>query len=103
MEDKKYKITLADGTEISDLALNGNNYISDSKLTEDLFAGNLGSITVEDSDGQKRTIKNVELSSLREEGSKTWFVLNEIPESILKERKAAADIQYIAMMCDVEL
>ena len=40
MEDKIYKITLGDGTEISNLKLNGNNFISTEKIEESAFADN---------------------------------------------------------------
>ena len=35
-----YTITLHDGTEIKNLYLNGNSFISDTPLEESLFAGN---------------------------------------------------------------
>ena len=34
MEEKIYKITLGDGSEISNLKLNGNNFISTEKIEE---------------------------------------------------------------------
>ena len=37
MEDKTYSITLADGTVIDDLKLNGNNFISKSPITKEIF------------------------------------------------------------------
>ena len=41
MEKRTFKITLADGTALEGLTLNGNNYISDKKVTEDVFRDNL--------------------------------------------------------------
>lgn len=41
MEDQKiYKITLADGTIIDNLTLNGNNYISAELIDASIFEGN---------------------------------------------------------------
>ena len=37
MEDKTYSITLADGTVIDDLKLNGNNFISKSPITKERY------------------------------------------------------------------
>ena len=37
MEDKTYSITLADGTVIGDLKLNGNNFISKSPIAKEMF------------------------------------------------------------------
>ena len=98
-----YKITLADGTEIENLAINGNNFISDEELTESTFARKLHTVTITGSDGSEEIIDNAELISLRKEGDKTWFIIREIPASVMKERKIQADIEYIAMMTDVNL
>ena len=35
--EKSFKITLADGTQLKNLKLNGNNYISKTEITEDYF------------------------------------------------------------------
>ena len=48
MEDKIYKITLGDGTEISNLKLNGNNFISTEKIEESAFADNCSPVTISD-------------------------------------------------------
>ena len=42
MEKRTFKITLADGTALEGLTLNGNNYISDKKVTEDVFRDKVG-------------------------------------------------------------
>ena len=97
------RLTAADGTEIENLALNGNNYISEEELTESTFVRKLHEVTITDSDGKEEKMTNVELISLRKDGGKTWFVIREIPASVLKERKTQADIQYIAMMADIDL
>ena len=45
MEKRTWKITLADGTSLDGLDLNGNNYISSAVVTEATFAGKLSSVT----------------------------------------------------------
>ena len=42
--EKSWKITLSDGTQLKDLKLSGNNYISKTKITEDDFKGKLSKI-----------------------------------------------------------
>ena len=37
MEENKFKITLSDGTELAELTLNGNNYITKTKITVEKF------------------------------------------------------------------
>ena len=44
--EKSFKITLADGTQLKNLKLNGNNYISKTEITEDDFKGKLSKITI---------------------------------------------------------
>ena len=48
MEEKIYKITLGNGTEISNLKLNGNNFISTEKIEESVFADNCSPVTISD-------------------------------------------------------
>ena len=100
---KTYQIILSDGSEITNLELNGNNFISEDRLTENTFTGKLNPVIIRDSNGGEETIENGELIALREYEEKIWFVIREIPANILKERKTQADIQYIAMMTDIEL
>ena len=53
MDDKIYKITLADGTVIDNLKLNGNNFISPVEIDETIFDGNCLNVTI--NDGEKGT------------------------------------------------
>lgn len=41
-----YKITLADGTELNDLVLNGNNFIAQTAVNDAVFKDNMASVTV---------------------------------------------------------
>ena len=45
--EETWKITLSDGTQLKDLKLSGNNYISKTKITEDDFKGKLSKIVIE--------------------------------------------------------
>ncbi len=48
MDEKIYTITLADGTLIENLRLNGNNYISTEPINEVIFEGNCSPIVISD-------------------------------------------------------
>ena len=66
MEEKIYKITLGDGTEISNLKLNGNNFISTEKIDESVFVDNCSPVTI--SDGVSDTVHpNMELVQIVEQ------------------------------------
>lgn len=102
MDEKIYSVTLADGTTIENLRLNGNNFVSDDPIDKSIFDGNCHSVKV--SDGETETVhENMECVQVTQMGIEYWFVLRELSESELKEAKTQASIEYIAMMCDVEL
>ena len=102
MDEKIYSVTLADGSTIDNLTLNGNNYVSKTKIDKSIFDGNCHSVTI--SDGENETVhENMECVQVTQMGAEYWFVLRELSESELKEAKIQASIEYIAMMCDVEL
>lgn len=103
MEEKIYKITLGDGTEISNLKLNGNNFISTEKIEESVFANNCSPVTI--SDGTTETVRpNMELIQIVEQiPGEYWFVLRDISEEEFVRIKMQSDIAYIAMMSNVEI
>lgn len=102
MDEKIYKITLSNGTVIDNLRLNGNNYISEKELSTDMFLGNLGTVTI--NDGEKDAIyENMTLVQLAKYDDEYWFILRTMTKKELQEIKNRSDIDYIAMMTDVEL
>lgn len=98
-----YTIKLEDGTEIQNLTLNGNNYISPVKVTEEMFNGKLGAVTITDSDGNADEKKNLELVQISKIGTKYWFVLRELSAGEVASVKTRSDIDYIAMMSNIDL
>lgn len=102
MGDKIYKITLTDGTVINDLKLNGNNFISSTEIEESVFDGNLLTVTI--TDGEEDEIHTaMGLVQISKVGSSSWFVLRDIPETELAFIKMQSDIEYVAMMSEIEL
>lgn len=100
--EKIYTITLLDGTVIENLKLNGNNFVSKSEITPEIFDGNLG--TVQISDG--KTVEehtNMNLVQVTKMGEEWWFVLRDIPKKEIEDAKLRSDVDFIAMMTDVEL
>lgn len=103
-----YTITLADGTIIKNLRLNGNNFISDVRIDTSVFDGNLKAVHIA-GPGVDETFENLDLASIREDGGKYWFVLRNLSDLELKERKILADISelfntsddIILMMADI--
>ena len=84
------------------LRLNGNNYISDKELTADVFLGNLAKVIV--NDGERDTVyENMELVQIVKYDEEYWFVLRTMTKKELQDLKNRADIDYLAMMSDIEL
>ena len=94
-----YTITLHDGTEIKNLSLNGNNFISDTPLEESLLAGNLQTVHISGPD-MDETHENMELVGIRQDGGKYWFVLRELSAQELIEQKMLADIAALTAASD---
>lgn len=91
MDDKVYSVTLADGTIIENLRLNGNNFVSDAPIDKSIFDGNCHSVMV--SDGETEAVhENMECVQVTQMGAEYWFVLRELSESELKEAKIQASI-----------
>ena len=102
MEDKTYSITLADGTVIDDLKLNGNNFISKSPITKEIFEECCSPVVI--SDGETEVVHdNMELVQITPMGKEYWFVLRDISKAEMEKIKMQSDIEYIAMMAGVEL
>lgn len=71
-----YKITLADGTKLENLELNGNNYIAPGIVEDSVFADNLDPVTI--TDGETTEIfTDMRLMSNRVDKGRSWFVLGE--------------------------
>ena len=94
MDEKIYKVTLADGTELAGLSMNGNNFISAVPVDADIFTANCSPVAI--SDGEKEEIhEHMELVQVT--------VVDDLTTAELEQEKMKSDIEYIAMMCDVEL
>lgn len=94
--------TLADGTVIDNLKLNGNNFISPVEIDETIFDGNCLNVTI--NDGEKDDVHtNMELVQITKMGEEYWFILRDVPENELAFIKLQSDIEYIAMMSEIEL
>lgn len=71
-----FTITLADGTKLENLELNGNNYISDVVLDNAVFEDNLSTVTITDGETTE-TYEDMVLLSNRVDGGRSWIVLGE--------------------------
>lgn len=102
MDEKIYKVILADGTVIGNLTLNGNNFISKEPIDRAVFVANCSPVVINDGSTDE-VHEHMELVQITENGDEFWFVLRDITEKELEFEKMKADMDYIAMECGVEL
>ena len=108
-----YKIKLSDGTTLNRLELNGNNFISEDKLTDATFAGKLSYVEITDDDGYTMAYHDMILiwPAVPGNDTRTWFILSEKPEQQKKEETVwqtitdleIAQIEQMQQMTDLEI
>lgn len=111
MEDLIYTMVLSDGTIIENLRKNGDNYISASKLTADMFDGKLSEVTVKTSEDEM-VMENMDLVQITEMNGEYWFVLRQFSATELAMAKMSSivnceqllkELQRIAEIFEVDL
>ena len=102
MNEQKYSITLSDGTTITNLTLNGNDYISRTPIDPNIFSYNCSPIVISD-DMHDEIHDNMELVQLIKVNDEYWFILRDVSIEELAKIKLQSDIEYVAMMAGVEL
>lgn len=95
-------ITLSDGTVLRNLTKNGDNFISRTEITEDIFENNLSPVTIT-ADGTTITYEHAELIQSITFNNDWWFVIQPMSDAKLDAIKVRSDIEYLAMMMDIDL
>lgn len=101
-----FTIILSDGTRLENVEKNGDNFISKTEITSEMFENNISPVTIiENIDNETYTEnhEHMSLDQLIQENGEWWFVLRDLTNRELKDLKFRADIDYIAMMTDVEI
>ena len=92
-------IALSNGTELTGLELNGNNYISPEKLTEDTFADGLSPVVINGEEHEQMAL----VQCIQHADGRTWFILRDVTAEEIANAKLRSDIDFIALMSDIEL
>lgn len=107
-----YKITLADGTVLDNISANGTTFVSLEDISDSVFENNLSPVDIEFvGDGEHGDIgrmighhENMEYGRIESApGEPFMFALVDVPESEMRYAKMRSDIEYMAMMSDIEL
>ena len=101
--EEKFTIEMADGTRLIDLQLNGNNYIANFIIPEEVFAEeNLCGVTLNGEYHEQMVLDG--RSDVRDgDKEQTWFILRDMNAQELKDLDIAAKLDYLAMEMGVEL
>lgn len=102
MDEKFYKITLTNGAVVSNLKVNGNNFISPIFLDSKIFEYNTSKVIIESDDGEVEVLNDVEYYQTQIPGIQHCFALVPIPKDKLLARNMQSQIDYIKMMTDIE-
>ena len=86
-----HKITLSDGTILDNLELNGNNYISETLIDDEVFENNLDSVEIYDGESTQ-IYTNMKLVANQIFDGKSWFVLAEKSQSELEKEKLEKEL-----------
>ena len=102
--EETYTIILSDGTELKNLYLNGNNFVSKKQIAEEQFKNNLSPVTIkETTSGVEEEHPHMELIQVTHYADGWYFILRDISQKEIDDMKLNADIEYLAMMTGVEL
>ncbi|MCL2248684.1 MAG: XkdX family protein [Oscillospiraceae bacterium] len=105
--EKKHSIKLSDGTIIDNLALNGTNYVSEKEIEATIFTRNCSPITFSDGEYEE-TYEHGELIQIVDMRNDRvypgwWLAFRQISDAEHETLQIRADVDYIAMMVDVDL
>lgn len=95
-----YSVKLADGTEIKNLELNGNNYISGITIDETIFENNLDKVTIIGKDGSVEELKNAKVIFTKVLGKQSFILVEKTKEEVEKEvlYQLLADLTETALL-----
>ena len=99
-----YKIQLSNGQTLDNLTLNGNNFISTSKVEDTVFDGGLSTVTFTDTDtGKSQTYTDMVLIANRVFDGQSWFVLAEDTPAEKEKRRLLARIAELEAAVNPEI
>lgn len=105
-----YTVKLSNGRELKGLGRSYDMFTSEEPLDAGIFAGGLNGVVVEyDGEGEEPDYpkagryEHAQVSQVVKSGGLWVFGLRETPERVIEEQRVRADLEYIAMMCGVEL
>lgn len=101
MQEKDWKMILADGTELTGFRQNGNNYVSQEKVDETVFEDNLSTLTL--TDGETEIVMQNAVLIQQVKYADGWYLcFRELTPQELQNISIMSKIDYLAMMADID-
>jgi len=105
--EKIHSIKLSDGTVLNNLALNGTNYVSEKEIDTSIFIRNCSPITFSDGEYEETYEHGefIQVMDMRDDRVYPgyWLAFRQISDAEHNTLQTRADVDYIAMMTDVDL
>ena len=99
---KTYTVTLADGTTFSGLTQNGSYYVSQTDADDSIFVDNCSPLKISDGEYEE-VIDYGTVVDIKHVGGGFMVTFRALTPDELRRIKMQADIEYLAMMSDIEL
>lgn len=80
-----YSVKLADGAELKNLKLNGNNFISDTIIDESIFENNLDKVSIIDNEGNIEELNNAKVIFAKVLDKQSFILIEKTKEEVEKE------------------
>lgn len=102
MQEKEWKMILADGTELTGFRQNGNNYVSQERVDEAVFEDNLSTLTL--TDGETEITMNNAVLIQQVKYTDGWYLcFRELSPQEIQNLTILSKIDYLAMMANIDL
>ena len=94
-----YTLDLGNGTILENLELNGNNFVSNTEITNDMFEG-ISDITITDDENNSEILHNAVLVNINQFEGNWYFILRERTEQEIRQEQLEAQIFFTALSTD---
>ncbi len=100
----KYTITTSNGIVFTDLEKNGDNYTSKEKLDISAIENKMLDLIISNNENElEEHLENMKLIQQMEIKGEYYICFRQVTKEELEKIKNRSDIEYIAMMSDVDL
>lgn len=103
MDDDFYTVSFPDGTVLSNLRMNNNNFVSDKPIDRATFnEDNMLGVSIRKGFNPPSSPEVYRFVSLMEFEGKWYFIIDQPSPEELKLAKIQTDMEYLAMMMGID-